>query len=180
MRRSRPNKASLKKEDDIKIGNMIQAEQVRLVGITEQPEILTLKEALSKAEELELDLVQISPDQEIPVVKIVDFGKYRFELLKKKKEAKKKQKVVIVKEIKMRPKIGKNDYDTKVRQTMIFLEKGDKVKITMMFKGRENAHKELGMEVIENFKEELKNVAMMEKEPSLEGPNIIMVVSPKK
>lgn len=180
MRRSRPNKGAVKREEEIRIGKMIRASTVRLIGGSGPPEIIPLEDAIKKAEDENLDLVQISTDQDIPAVKIVDYGKYRFNLLKRKKEAKKKQKVIVIKEVKMRPKIGKNDFNTKLRHTISFLNKGDKVKVTMMFRGRENAHKDFGLNIIENFKKDLTEHANIEKEPTMEGPNITMVVSPRK
>ncbi len=181
MRRSRSsNKPAPKKEDGIAVGSMIIAEQVRLIVEGGPPEIMHLNDALRRAEEAGLDLVQVSSSQDIPVVKIVDFGKFRFEHLKKQKEAKKKQKVITIKEVKMRPKIDTHDYETKKKQALGFLDKGDKVKVTMMFRGREMAHKELGFNVVEKFYQEIQDQCLLEKEAAMEGPNIIMVLAPKK
>lgn len=181
MRRSKPvNKGPVKKDDGIQLNEMIKADKVRLVGEGREPEILSLQDALAKAEEEGLDLVQVSVSQDIPVVKIVDFGKYRFDFLKKQKEARKKQKVITVKEVKLRPKIDTHDFDTKKKKAISFIEKGDKVKVTMMFRGREMAHKELGFDVIGKLREEIQDLCQIEKEPSMEGPNIVMVLAPKK
>ena len=131
------------------------------------------------ANEKGLDLVEISPNQDPPVVKIIDYSKFKFEQIKKAKEAKKKQKVIHVKEIKMRPNIDSHDFDHKVKHAREFIEKGDKVKFTLMFRGREMAHTELGFAVMERVKEAIEDVAQIEKNPSQEGRNITMFVSAK-
>lgn len=136
-------------------------------------------EALHLAEQAGLDLVEISPNAEPPVCKIMDYGKYRYAEQKKKAEARKKQKVIEVKEIKMRPGIDKNDYDVKMRHVREFLEEGDWVKITMRFRGREMLHQDLGMTVLERVRNELAEQAKVHQSPRMEGRQLIMIVAPK-
>ncbi len=161
-----------------RINDQIRSEMVRLVGEEGGPRVVPLAEALGLAKSKELDLVEISPDQDPPVVKIIDFSKFRFEQLKKAKEAKKKQKVIHIKEIKLRPSINSHDYTHKVNHAKEFLEKGDKVKFTLMFRGREIIHNELGFKVMQNIQSDLESIAQIEKKPSIEGRNITMVVAP--
>jgi translation initiation factor IF-3 len=141
--------------------------------------VLSLHEALARAEEYGLDLVEVSPNADPPVCKILDFGKFKYEAQKKKNEAKKKQKVIEVKEIKMRPNIDDHDYQTKMRAVNRFLEDGDKVKLTMRFRGREMAHQEIGLNVLKRVQDELAEVAKVESHPKLEGRQMIMVVAPR-
>jgi len=126
-----------------------------------------------------LDLVEIAPNADPPVCKILDFGKYKYEEQKKKNEAKKKQKVIEVKEIKLRPSIDDHDYDVKMRSVTKFIGEGDKVKVTMRFRGRELAHQELGMDVLMRVKDDLDAIAKVEQFPRMEGRQLTMVVSPK-
>ena len=126
-----------------------------------------------------LDLVEISPHADPPVCKILDYGKYKYEAQKRKNEARKKQKVIEVKEIKMRPNIDVHDYDVKMRSIQKFLGEGDKVKVTMRFRGREMAHQELGMKVLERVREDLGEAAKVEQLPKMEGRQMIMVMAPK-
>lgn len=137
-----------------------------------------MKEALEIARSKELDLVEVSPNQDPPVVKIIDYSKYRFEQIKRVKEAKKKQKVVHVKEIKMRPAIDVHDYGHKIRHAISFFEKGDKVKFTVMFRGREITHTELGFKIMKDIQADLKEIAVIEKPPLREGRNITMIMTP--
>ncbi len=179
--RRRQNRGQVQsKEDDIRIGEFIQAKEVRLVVEDGPPEVVPLAEAIKKAEEQGLDVVQVSPDQEIPVVKIINYGKFKFDHLKKQKEAKKKQKVINIKEVKLRPKIDTHDYETKRNHAQKFLEKGDKVKVTVMFRGREMAHRDIGFTLINKFRSELEEYGTAEKDPQQEGPNLIMILNPKK
>ena len=157
---------------------MIRAREVRLVGEEGGPRVVPIDEALKMAREMELDLVEISPNQDPPVVKIVDFSKFRFEQIKRAKEAKKKQKVVHLKEIKFRPSIDSNDYTHKVNHAKEFLDNGDKVKFTIMFRGREIVHKDLGFKIMDNVRTDLKDIVQIEKDASVEGRNITMVVAP--
>lgn len=166
------------KYDKTRINEDITSETVRLVGESGEPVIIATTEALALALEKELDLVEVSANQELPVVKIIDYSKYKFDQVKKAKEAKKKQKVIHVKEIKMRPAIDDNDFTHKVNRAKNFLEKGDKVKFTLMFRGREMVHPELGFEVMAKIQEVLQEIAVVEKRPSQEGRNITMFMAP--
>lgn len=141
--------------------------------------VLSLSDALAQAEQFGLDLVEVSPNADPPVCKILDFGKFKYEAQKKKNEAKKKQKVIEVKEIKMRPNIDDHDYQTKMRAVNRFLEDGDKVKLTMRFRGREMAHQEIGLNVLKRVQDDLAEVAKVEAYPKLEGRQMIMVVAPR-
>ena len=141
--------------------------------------VLSLNEALAQAEQLGLDLVEVSPNADPPVCKILDFGKFKYEAQKKKNEAKKKQKVIEVKEIKMRPNIDDHDYQTKMRSVNRFLEEGDKVKLTMRFRGREMAHQEIGLNVLKRVQDDLGELAKIEAHPRLEGRQMVMVVAPR-
>ena len=153
---------------------------VRCVGPDgEMIGVLSLHEALAQAEQFGLDLVEVSPHADPPVCKILDFGKFKYEAQKKKNEAKKKQKVIEVKEIKMRPNIDDHDYQTKMRAVNRFLEEGDKVKLTMRFRGREMAHQEIGLNVLKRVQDDLGEVAKVESHPKLEGRQMIMVVAPR-
>ena len=136
-------------------------------------------EALTMAADAGLDLVEIAPGADPPVCKILDYGKYKYEEQKKKNEAHKKQKIIEVKEIKLRPSIDIHDYAVKMRSMNKFIEEGDKVKVTMRFRGRELAHQELGMNVLMRVKEDLDGIAKVEQTPRMEGRQMTMVVSPK-
>ena len=136
-------------------------------------------EALAMAADAGLDLVEIAPGADPPVCKIFDFGKFKYEEQKKKNEARKKQKIIEVKEIKLRPSIDDHDYQVKMRSMNKFIEEGDKVKVTMRFRGRELAHQELGMNVLMRVKDDLDGIAKVEQTPRMEGRQMTMVVSPK-
>ena len=158
----------------------INVPNVRLVGADgEMIGVVTTREALAQAEDAGLDLVEISPNADPPVCKILDFGKFKYEQQKKKNEARKKQKVIEVKEIKLRPNIDDHDYDVKMRSATSFLEEGDKVKVTMRFRGREMMHQELGMNVLMRVREQLDPLAKVEQTPQLEGRQMTMVLAPK-
>jgi translation initiation factor IF-3 len=141
--------------------------------------ILPTREALYRAMQEGLDLVEISPGADPPVCKILDFGKFKYEQQKKKNEARKKQKVVEIKEIKVRPNIDDHDYDVKMRQMKNFIAEGDKVKVTLRFRGREMAHVDLGMKVLERVRSELDPVAKVEQMPRMENRQMIMVLTPR-
>jgi translation initiation factor IF-3 len=141
--------------------------------------VVTRNEALAKAMEAGYDLVEIASNADPPVVKILDFGKYKYEEQKRRNEARKKQKVIEVKEIKLRPGIDDHDYDVKMRSMLKFLGEGDKVKVTMRYRGREMAHQELGMNVLMRVKDDLDHVAKVEQTPRMEGRQMTMVLSPK-
>jgi translation initiation factor IF-3 len=158
----------------------INVPNVRLVGADgEMIGVVTTREALAAAEDAGLDLVEISPNADPPVCKILDFGKFKYEQQKKKNEARKKQKVIEVKEIKLRPNIDDHDYDVKMRSATSFLEEGDKVKVTMRFRGREMMHQELGMNVLMRVKDQLDPLAKVEQTPQLEGRQMTMVLAPR-
>ncbi len=139
-----------------------------------------IEKARSLAVEQGLDLVEISPNNNPPICKILDFGKYKFQAQKKAAEARKKQKTQTVKEIKMRPNIDTHDYEVKMRAINKFLGEGDKVKVTLRFRGREMAHQELGMQLLDRVREELADITKVEAEPKLEGRQMMMVVAPAK
>jgi translation initiation factor IF-3 len=141
--------------------------------------IVPTYDALAMAEEAGLDLVEIVPNAEPPVCKIIDLGRLKYQTQKKAAEARKKQKIVEIKEIKMRPGIDDHDYDVKMRAVNRFFEEGDKVKITLRFRGREMAHQELGMRLLDKVREETAAIAKVEAEPKLEGRQMMMVLAPK-
>ena len=142
--------------------------------------VVATQKALEMAEEVGLDLVDISPNSKPPVCKIIDYGKYKFDLEKKAKEAKKNQQVVKLKEIRLQPKIDKHDYEFKLNHVKDFLADGDKVKITIRFRGRQLAHMYLGEEVLKKYEEDLKEFGIIEKSPNVEGKNMSMIVAPLK
>ncbi|MDA3901253.1 MAG: translation initiation factor IF-3 [Spirochaetes bacterium] len=162
---------------EYRTNDMIKAESVRLVGDSDEPIIVTLEKALELAKQSGLDLVEISM-QDVPVVRIMDYSKFKFEQVKKAKEAKKKQKIVHLKEVKVRPSIDAHDYEHKVKHAREFLEKGDKVKVTMMFRGREIVHSDLAKRKMEQMLAELSDCSTVEKTPSVEGRNMTMILSP--
>ena len=140
--------------------------------------VIPIEEALRIAEEAGLDLVEISPNSRPPVVKVLDYGRYKFQSQKKAAEARKKQKTVEVKEIKMRPSIDTHDYETKMKAARRFLDEGDKVKLTLRFRGREMAHQEIGLQLLFRVRDELNTYAKVESEPRLEGRQMIMILAP--
>jgi len=142
--------------------------------------VVTLEEAMNMAAEVELDLVEVSPTAKPPVCKIMDYGKFKFEASKKLQASKKKQKNVQVKEIKFRPGTDIGDYNVKLRNLKSFLENGDKTKITVRFRGREMAHRELGMELLQRVEKDLDELAMVEQWPKFEGRQMVMVMAPRK
>jgi translation initiation factor IF-3 len=163
-----------------RINDEIGVLRVRLVDERgEMVGIVQRNEALAMAADAGLDLVEIAPNADPPVCKILDYGKYKYEEQKKKNEARKKQKVIEVKEIKLRPSIDDHDYEVKMRSMNKFIEEGDKVKVTMRFRGRELAHQELGMNVLMRVKDDLDEVAKVEQFPRMEGRQMTMVISPK-
>lgn len=160
------------------MNEQIRAEEIRLIDAEgEMIGVVSVKEGLDRAEEAGLDLVEVSPNATPPVCKILDYGKYKYEQQKKANEARKKQKTVDVKEVKLRPGIEEHDYQVKFRNAKRFLEHGDKVKVTMRFRGREMAHQEIGMEVLNRMKEDLAEVSKVDLEPKMEGRQVIMVLS---
>ncbi len=164
----------------MRINNRIRVREVRVVGETgEQLGVLTTPEALKRAEEAGLDLVEVAPTAVPPVCRIMDYSKYKYEQEKREKEARKKQKIVHLKEIRLSPKIGEHDYQFKVRNLEDFLKRGDKVKITMMFKGREMAHVDLGRKILERLSSDISQVGEIEEPPRQEGRFINMVIRAK-
>jgi translation initiation factor IF-3 len=158
----------------------IRAVQVQLIDAEGRNQgVVNLADAQRQAEEAGLDLVEIVPNATPPVCKILDFGKYRFLEQKKSAEARKRQKVVEIKEIKLRPGIDDHDYDVKMRSVMRFFEEGDKVKVTLRFRGREMAHQDIGFKLLQRVKAETAPIAKVEAEPSMEGRQMIMVLAPK-
>ncbi|WP_374314531.1 translation initiation factor IF-3 [Dongia sp.] len=163
-----------------RVNHQINVREVRLVKEDgEMLGVVSTRDALNMAAEVGLDLVEISPTAVPPVCKILDYGKFKYEAQKRKNEAKKKQKVIEVKEIKMRPGIEEHDYEVKMRAIKSFLEEGDKVKVTMRFRGREMMHQELGMKVLDKVRTELDELIKVESHPKLEGRQMIMTIAPK-
>ncbi|OFW56045.1 MAG: translation initiation factor IF-3 [Candidatus Solincola sediminis] len=166
-------------EKNARVNEDIRAKEVRLVGPDgAQIGIKPIEEALKLAEDMDLDLVEVAPQANPPVCKIMDYGKYRYEQTVKMKEARKKQSVVTFKEMKMRPKIDRHDYEIKKKHIERFLNAGSKVKVTIMFRGREMSHTELGKNLLEKLAEELQELGTVESMPKLEGRNMQMIVSP--
>ena len=158
----------------------IDATQVQLIDEEgENHGAVSLEEALERANEAGLDLVELSPNADPPLCKILDLGKYKYQAQKKAAEARKKQKTFDVKEIKMRPNIDTHDYDVKMRNMRKFFEHGDKVKVTLRFRGREMAHTELGVNLLKRVREETDEIAKVESEPKLEGRQMVMVLAPR-
>ena len=167
-------------KDDRRINDLIVASEVRLVAADgEVLGVIPTAEALAKAEEAGLDLVEMAGNVDPPVCKILDYGKLKFVDQKRKAEARKKQKTIDVKEIKMRPNIDQHDYDVKMRAMVKFLDEGDKVKVTLRFRGRELAHQQLGRDVLNKVRDELDEQAKVEQHPSMEGRQMIMVLAPR-
>ena len=164
-----------------KLNEDITYDQIRLVGDSgEQLGILSPDEARRIAEERAMDLVEIAPNAEPPVCRLMDYGKHLYASAKKKQESKKKQKQITVKEIKFRPGTDIGDYDIKVRNLTKFLDAGNKVKVTLRFRGREMAHQELGMEMLKRVEEDLKEIGVVEQMPKMEGRQMVMVLAPMK
>lgn len=163
------------------INEQIRDKEIRLIGESgEQLGIMSSREALKLAEEAGLDLVKIAPTAKPPVCKIVDYGKYRYELARKEKDAKRKQKVIEVKEIRMSPNIDTNDLNTKVGAARKFLEKGNRVKVTLRFRGREMAHMSTSKHILDDFAQMLSDIAVVEKMPKVEDRSMIMFLTVKR
>ena len=163
-----------------KINDAIRARDVRLIDETGQNVgIVSRFDAPERANKVGLDLVEVSPDANPPVCKILDYGKFKYQEQKKAAEARKNQKIVEIKEIKMRPSIDEHDYDVKMRAIRRFFEEGDKVKVTLRFRGREMAHQNLGYELLQRVKSDLVEASKVESEPRLEGRQMVMVLAPK-
>ena len=167
--------------DEIMINENIKAKQVRLIDAdNENRGIVSIKEALAIAEDYGLDLIEISPQANPPVCKVLDYGKFRYEQQKKKNEAKKNQKIVEIKELKLRPVIETHDYDVKIKQAKKFLEQGNKVKFTMRFKGRELSANDMGKQIMSQIVEDLDTCAKVDSEMKLEGRQMMMILAPLK
>ena len=163
------------------INEQIRDREVRVVSADgEQLGIMSSREAMRLAQEAELDLVKIAPKAQPPVCKIIDYGKFKYEQTRKEKEAKKKQKTVEIKEVRMSPNIDTNDLNTKINNAKKFLEKGNKVKVTLRFRGREMAHVQQSRHILDDFADMLKDIASIEKAPKLEGRNMSMVLTVKR
>lgn len=163
------------------INGQIKDKEVRVIGQNgEQIGIMSPKEAMKLAQEAELDLVKIAPKAQPPVCKIVDYGKYRYELARKEKDAKKKQKTVEIKEVRLSPNIETNDLNTKVNNAKKFITKGNKVKVTLRFRGREMAHMASSKHILDDFAEKLADIATVEKAPKVEGRNMTMFLTEKR
>lgn len=170
-----------KKEDRHRLNDEITAANVRLIGADgEQVGIVNIDAALEKATAATLDLVEISPDSNPPVCRLMDYGKFLFDKKKEKQAAKKKQKQVQVKEVKFRPGTDEGDYRVKLRNLVRFLEEGDRAKITMRFRGREHAHRELGLDLLRRIEGDLSEYASVEQQPLMEGRQMVMMLAPKK
>lgn len=170
----------MSRQDEPRVNREITSASIRLVDQNgNMVGVVSVSEGVAMAEKAGLDLVEISPTASPPVCKILDYGKYRYEIQKKAHEAKKKQKVVVIKEIKLRPMIDKHDLEIKMRNTLSFLEEGDKVRITLRFRGREMDHSEIGMKVISQVQAALIDHAKIEQSPRIEGKQISMLVGPK-
>ncbi|GAB6855781.1 MULTISPECIES: translation initiation factor IF-3 [Asaia] len=163
-----------------RVNEEIRVPQVRLIDADgEMAGVMTTRDALARAYSVGLDLLEISPTAEPPVVKILDYGKFKYEQQKKKNEARKKQKVIEIKEVKVRPSTNENDYQVKLRAMNSFLAEGDKVKVSLRFKGREMAHQELGIKMLERIRIEMEEKAKVEQMPKLENRQMIMVLAPR-
>lgn len=163
------------------INEQIRDREVRVIGENgQQLGIMSAKEAMKLVQEAELDLVKIAPTAKPPVCKIIDYGKYRYELTRKEKEARKKQKVVELKEVRLSPNIDANDLNTKINAARKFISKGNKVKVTLRFRGREMAHMQSSKHILDDIAKELEEVAVVEKAPKVEGRAISMVLAEKK
>ncbi|MDR2016832.1 MAG: translation initiation factor IF-3 [Burkholderiales bacterium] len=168
-------------EKEQRINHEITAPEIRLIGIDgEQAGVVSLAKALAEAEAADLDLVEIAPLAKPPVCRIMDYGKFKYHEAKKQHEAKQKQKQIQIKEIKFRPGTDEGDYQIKMRNLMRFLGDGDKVKVTLRFRGREMAHQEFGIRLIDRIKEETESIATVEQYPKLEGRQMVMMLAPKK
>ncbi|MEO1140067.1 MAG: translation initiation factor IF-3 [Pseudomonadota bacterium] len=175
----RPHNAPPTRETGPRINDRIRANEIRLIGADgENVGVVTPDEAMGMAEEAGLDLVEISPNANPPVCKIMDFGKFKYEQQKRESEARKKQKVIEVKEVKFRPNTDTHDYDVKMRNVFRFLENGDKVKITLRFRGREMAHQDLGRDLLERVAGDVEGMGKIENMPKMEGRQMIMIIGP--
>ncbi|MBO6854394.1 MAG: translation initiation factor IF-3 [Marivivens sp.] len=177
----RPHNAPPTRDTGPRVNDRIRGTEIRLIGAEgENVGVVSPERALALAEEAGLDLVEISPNATPPVCKIMDYGKYKYETQKKEAEARKKQKIIEVKEVKFRPTTDTHDYDVKMRNVFKFLEHGDKVKVTLRFRGREMAHQDLGRQLLERVAEDIKELGKVDNMPKMEGRQMVMMISPLK
>ncbi|MBT52480.1 MAG: translation initiation factor IF-3 [Mameliella sp.] len=175
----RPHNAPPTRDTGPRVNDRIRAPEIRLIGAEgENVGVVTPARAMEMAEQAGLDLVEISPNAAPPVCKIMDFGKFKYETQKREAEARKKQKIIEVKEVKFRPNTDIHDYGVKMRNVFKFLENGDKVKITLRFRGREMAHQNLGRELLERVAEDVKEIGKVENMPRMEGRQMVMMIGP--
>ncbi|WP_044028454.1 translation initiation factor IF-3 [Dinoroseobacter shibae] len=175
----RPHNAPPQRDTGPRVNGRIRAPEIRLIDADgENAGVVTPREAMRMAEEAGLDLVEISPNANPPVCKIMDFGKFKYEQQKRESEARKKQKTIDVKEVKFRPNTDTHDYQVKMRNVFKFLEGGDKVKVTLRFRGREMAHQNLGRELLERVAEDTKEIGKVENMPKMEGRQMVMMIGP--
>ena len=169
------------RETGPRVNDRIRAPEIRLIGADgENVGVVTPARAMQLAEEAGLDLVEISPNATPPVCKIMDFGKFKYETQKKEAEARKKQKIIEIKEVKFRPNTDTHDYEVKMRNVVRFLEEGDKVKVTLRFRGREMAHQDLGRVLLDRVAEDVKELGKIESMPRVEGRQMVMMIGPAK
>lgn len=177
----RPHNAPPQRDTGPRVNEKVRGSEIRLIGAEgENVGVVTPEAALEMAIDVGLDLVEISPNASPPVCKIMDFGKFKYETQKKEAEARKKQKIIEIKEVKFRPNTDTHDYDVKMRNVVKFLENGDKVKITMRFRGREMAHLELGRNLLERVADDTEELGKIDSMPKMEGRQMIMMISPSK
>ncbi|MDA0186809.1 translation initiation factor IF-3 [Roseicyclus sp.] len=177
----RPHNAPPSRETGPRVNDRIRCPEIRLIGAEgENLGVLSPIRALELAEQAGLDLVEISPTAEPPVCKIMDFGKFKYETQKREAEARKKQKIIEIKEVKFRPNTDTHDYEVKMRSVTKFLENGDKVKVTLRFRGREMAHQNLGRELLERVATDVEGLGKIENMPRLEGRQMVMMIGPAK
>ncbi|WP_425502966.1 translation initiation factor IF-3 [Sagittula marina] len=175
----RPHNAPPTRDTGPRVNDRIRAPEIRLIGAEgENVGVVTPQRAMEMAEQAGLDLVEISPNATPPVCKIMDFGKFKYEQQKRESEARKKQKIIEVKEVKFRPGTDIHDYEVKMRNVIKFLENGDKVKVTLRFRGREMAHQNLGRELLERVAEDVKELGKVENMPKMEGRQMVMMIGP--
>ncbi|NHM26095.1 translation initiation factor IF-3 [Desulfofundulus sp. TPOSR] len=166
---------------NFRVNEEIRAREVRVVDPSgNQLGIMPVREALRLAEERQLDLVEIAPQAKPPVCRLMDYGKYKYEQSKREKEAKKRQRIINIKEVKLRPSIEEHDFQVKARNAARFLKEGDKVKATIMFRGREIMHTQLGHQLLLRLAEQVKDLSIIERQPKLEGKNMVMILAPRQ
>ncbi|MDA5093905.1 translation initiation factor IF-3 [Aliiroseovarius sp. KMU-50] len=175
----RPHNAPPQRDTGPRVNERIRSPEIRLIGAEGENEgVVTPAHGMELAERAGLDLVEISPNANPPVCKIMDFGKFKYEQQKRESEARKKQTTIQVKEVKFRPNTDTHDYDVKMRNVVKFLEKGDKVKVTLRFRGREMAHQNLGRELLQRVAEDIKELGKVESMPKMEGRQMVMMIGP--